>query len=234
MAHPPKFKLKDADEVKRYLERSLEKAATGAVQAAAMHVVEDIQTKIIPEEPRPPVDRGVYRAGWRAQPTQEGAMIVNAVPHAIFIEHGVRAENVKPGKAMITALSAWAQRKGIAGKGKSRQKQANSIAWAIAHSMRRKGIFNREGAKGGGGGGTSMVKRVGGGGLFRKVMRTLRKARKGVLGLFKSKKERPKTESTGGKGLASGGGFRILQRGLQGFEQHLQRELNAALKKVFR
>jgi hypothetical protein len=78
------------------------------------------------------------------RPKKWGAEVANAVPHGLFIEHGVRAKNVKPGRKMIDALAAWVKRKGIvAGRGRNVAAQARGVAFAIAQSMRRKGIFNR-------------------------------------------------------------------------------------------
>lgn len=141
-----RFDLKDADKLRKHLGDRFEKAALAAVQGAALLVVEDIVTNIIPNESPPPVDRGIYRAGWRAQPTKEGANIVNNTPHAVFVEHGVRAANVKPGRKMIDELAKWAKRKGmVKGKGKGVADKARSIAFAIARNMQKRGIFNRGG-----------------------------------------------------------------------------------------
>lgn len=140
----PKFDLKQASALKKHLDTRMQKAQLAAVQGAALQVVEDIQTRLIPGAKPPPVDRGVYRAGWRMRPKKWGAEVANAVPHAGFIEHGVRGSNVKPGRKMIGALTAWVKRKGIAkGKGKGAAAAARGMAFAIANSMRKKGIFNR-------------------------------------------------------------------------------------------
>lgn len=130
--------------MKKHLDTRMQRAQLAAVQAAALQVVEDIQTRLIPGAKPPPVDRGVYRAGWRMRPKKWGAEVANAVPHAGFVEHGVRGSNVKPGRKMIDALAAWAKRKGLVkGKGKGAVMAARSVAFAIARSMRRRGIFNR-------------------------------------------------------------------------------------------
>lgn len=113
-------------------------AAMRGLYSAAIRTVQHIQTSVIPAEPRVPVDRGIYRAGWRAEHIPEGALVVNRVPHAIFIEYGVRAANVKPGRAMIDALAEWVRRKGIEKSGTG----ARQVAFAIAMSMKKKGIFN--------------------------------------------------------------------------------------------
>lgn len=100
--------------------RALNKAST----ELALRMLQDIQLRIIPgSTPYAPVDRGIYRAAWKYR----GALayggkggvgageltIYNTAPHAPFIEYGVRASNVKPGKAMIDALTEWVIRKGI-------------------------------------------------------------------------------------------------------------------------
>jgi len=121
--------------------KEIRAAAKRGLLSAAIKTVNHIQTEVIPREPRIPVDRGIYRAGWRAVAIPEGAMVINSVPHAVLIEYGVRAANVKAGRKMIEALTAWVKRKGLA-KGAN----AASVAWAIAMSMKKKGIF--DGGKG--------------------------------------------------------------------------------------
>lgn len=136
-----RFQLNQGDKLQDFLSDSMEKAALNAVHAAALRVVSDIQTRIIPAESPQPVDRRVYRGAWRVNRIAKGAEIVNNSPHSVFIEYGVRPENVKPGRKMIDALAAWVKRKGIAKVGGTER----NIAFAIAQSMRKKGIFNRRG-----------------------------------------------------------------------------------------
>jgi hypothetical protein len=159
------------------LGKGLEKALAKAGVSLAMSVLEDIQTSIIPgSTPHVPVDRGIYRASWKSKgklsgDAGDGLMIYSSAPHAPFIEDGVRAENVKPGRAMIDALTEWVIRKGMVDKqsAKSRAKaftahtdtkgvpkaafaktmtknlvaqEARGIAFAIAHAMKSKGIFH--------------------------------------------------------------------------------------------
>jgi len=88
-------------------------AARKGLFSAALKTVAAIQTKAIPNAKPSPVDRGRYRAAWRARKTDYGAIVENLVPYAGPIEYGVRAGNVKPGRAMITAIAEWAKRKGI-------------------------------------------------------------------------------------------------------------------------
>jgi len=123
--------------------KKIRDAGERGLLSAAIRTVAHIQTEVIPREPRIPVDRGIYRAGWRAVKIPKGAMVINTVPHAVLIEYGVRASNVKAGRKMIEALTAWVKRKGFGGK---KGADAASIAWAIAMSMKKKGIF--DGGKG--------------------------------------------------------------------------------------
>ena len=138
-----KFDVSQAPEVARWLEKGFEKAGERAMVATAARLVAHIQNEIIPNLEPPPVDRGLYRAGWRHKAVKGGAEVYNSTPHAPFIEHGVRAENVKVGRRMIDALAAWVLRKGIAGKGRGAKAEARQIAWAIAMKMKERGIFAR-------------------------------------------------------------------------------------------
>lgn len=112
-------------------------AGIRGVQSAATRAVQLIQIQIIPATIPQPVDRGIYRAGWRFVFLSDGALILNVEPHAPHIEFGVRAANVKVGRKMIAALTEWVVRKKLAPAGK----EAVSAAWAIAKSMQKKGIY---------------------------------------------------------------------------------------------
>lgn len=105
--------------------------------AAGAHGLRVLVIEILPSRIPQPVDRGVFRAGWKLRVGPDYVEIYNDEAHAIFIEEGVRGSNVKPGRAMLEALASWALRKGLA----SDAKEATSIAWAIARSMQKKGIF---------------------------------------------------------------------------------------------
>lgn len=146
------FTTDQLDKFGDWLKKGLAKGARRGLLSAAERMVSIIQTEVIPGESPPPIDRRVYAAGWRAEPTEKGADVVNTVPYASIIEKGARAENIKIGRAMIDALTSWILRKGLAGKparsqsAKTQQAvDARNIAWAIAISMKRKGIFNRDG-----------------------------------------------------------------------------------------
>lgn len=157
-----KFDISEAEELARQLGFSIDKAANRAVLSLALRVVQHITTYVIPREEPQPVDRGAYRAGWRAKREPDGATIKNTLPYAGVIEFGARAEHIKIGKKMIDALEAWVLRKGIGlsrtpPQGKmtrkemkaARQKEARKVAWAIAVAMLKKGIFNRQDERGG-------------------------------------------------------------------------------------
>lgn len=132
----PIFDLKDPA-LRQYIGTSVEKAARAGVVSAGARIVAHIVNELIPSEPRVPVDRGAYRAGWRSEPTPEGVEIYNVAPHAPFIEYGVRSQNVKIGRQMLEDLARWVVRKGI-----GTSAEAPSIAFAIAKSMQKRGIFN--------------------------------------------------------------------------------------------
>lgn len=127
-----------AEQLAPFLGEHVEAAAKRALVGAANRIVQIIVTEIIPAEPRQPVDRSLYRAGWRAKPTGEGAEIENTLPYASIIEYGARAENIKVGKPMIDALEEWVTRKRLDLKGRT----ARELAWAIAMAMQKKGIYN--------------------------------------------------------------------------------------------
>lgn len=155
--------LNDAGLMLGEIKGEMKKAAHAGLLAAAHRIVEHIVANIIPNLDRPPVDRGIYRAGWRARRISEGAIVENVAPHAPFIEYGVRAAHVKPGREMIDALTKWVQRKGIGGRTvissntkssaglfgtrhvKASTTEARSIAWAIAKDMQKRGIFAPKG-----------------------------------------------------------------------------------------
>ena len=145
-----KFDISEAEELAKYLGLSIDKVALRAIHATALRVVNHIVTYVIPAEPRQPVDRGIYRAGWRAKKFEKGSYVYNPVPYASIVEYGARAENVKISKLMIIALTGWVLRKGLVkpvGKGKKAkaqaQAEATAMAWAIAMAMKKNGIFNK-------------------------------------------------------------------------------------------
>lgn len=127
--------LRDAGVVVEALGEKFVVAATAGLRLAAIRGLRVLTTQIIPSRiPHPPVDRGVYRAAWKTASIPGGAEIYNDEPHAKFIEFGVRASNVKIGRAMIAALTEWVIRKRI----EKDPDKARSIAWAIARSAQSK------------------------------------------------------------------------------------------------
>lgn len=116
-----------------------------ALLSAARRGVTDIVSNIIPStviegRSAPPVDRGPYKAGFRASPTMNGARIHHIIPTlAAIMEFGVRAGNVKIGRKMIKELSAWVHRHSL----ENEKESSEQIAWAIAKTMQRKGMAPR-------------------------------------------------------------------------------------------
>ncbi len=148
------FKSSEHREFADWLKEGMHGAVRGGLTSAAMRTLSHVTTVLIPMQDPQPVDTGAYRAGWRVDVTAEGADLVNTLPYATIIEDGARPENVKIGRAMIAALKAWVLRKGFFGLDSSSKKkadsdgQAESMAWAIAVAMKKRGIFNRMGKKG--------------------------------------------------------------------------------------
>jgi hypothetical protein len=136
------------------LKGEMKKAALKGLYAAALRVVHTIQQEVIPSINPMPVDRGAYRAAWKAEKLEEGALVTNTMPYAAVIEYGARAQNIKIGRKLIDALTDWVRRKGIGGgttaKGRPRKPtagEARAIAWAIAKSMQKRGIFGPDGLR---------------------------------------------------------------------------------------
>ncbi len=126
------------------LKAEMKAAAYKGLVAAGARGLQVLVVEIIPKRSPQPVDRGVFRAGWKLRIGPDYVEIYNDEPTAALIEEGVRGDNVKTGARMIAALAEWALRKGLA----SDSKEAISVAWAVAKSMQKKGIFNRDGKSG--------------------------------------------------------------------------------------
>lgn len=153
-----KFEVEQHPEFISWVSKEVHGAMHKAMLVTASRVVHRINTEIIPGiSPHQPVDRGTARAGYRVETIGNRVYIVNHVLHALFMEEGVRAENVKPGRAMIAALAAWAKRKGLdvskyQSSAMSTKRESLSIgsepytklAWGIAKSMKKKGIFGAQ------------------------------------------------------------------------------------------
>jgi hypothetical protein len=114
-------------------------AALKGIFSAALRAKNDIVTKVIPQKDPAPVDKGIYRAGWQVEKLRTGAAIYNPVPYAAAIEYGVSAGNVVFSNKFQKMLAEWVNRK----LGGRTPKQAWSIAGAIMHSLKTKGIFKR-------------------------------------------------------------------------------------------
>lgn len=125
--------------------------AVAATRIAAAHCVQTIQIVIIPARTPQPVDRGLYRAGWKVGLIESGATFYNDNPIAAIIERGVRAGNIKIGTKLLNALAAWVVRKGLVARikndaqGTATANAAMSMAWAIAKKAKAsgKGFHNR-------------------------------------------------------------------------------------------
>lgn len=134
----PTIELKDAARFfGEGLVKKMEDAALAGLLSAAQRLKQDIVTVHIPNaKPFPPVARGTYRAGWMVRETRDGAEIYNDVPHASIVEHGVAAASVKPGRAMIAALTDWVVLRGLADSS-----NAVGVAFAVARNLMQTGIF---------------------------------------------------------------------------------------------
>lgn len=148
------YSVKDADKWLNVVASTMKNAAKRGLLAAANRAVAHIKVDIIPSIKPEPTNKGVAKAGWRAEQTENGAAIINTVLQAVLMEEGVRAENVKIGRKMIDALTEWVKAKGIGGSvttNKSGQRkvtkpsdaEARAIAWAIAKALKQQGIFNK-------------------------------------------------------------------------------------------
>jgi len=108
-----------------------------AAVSAADRLISIILNEIIPTEPYPPVDIGLYRASFKRVILEDSVAIMNTAPYAPMIEYGVKAENVKIGGAMLQALEEWVVRKlGVS------KDEAPKTAWAVALSLKKRGIFH--------------------------------------------------------------------------------------------
>lgn len=163
----PTYTIEEADKWLNVVALNMKGAALKGLYSAALRMQQHIVINIIPSITPEPTARGTYKAAWRTVRLPNGAEVVNTLFQAILIEKGVRAENVKIGRKLIDALVEWIHIKGIgahttvtvapSGKNsktrsgititttvtKAADAEARQIAWAIAQSMRKHGIFNR-------------------------------------------------------------------------------------------
>jgi len=151
-----RIEIDEAPEWVQELRENLRNAAILGLQSAGLRLVSHIQTTLesVRDERTgkgPPIDRGAYRAAWKVRKVAKGVIVENTLPYASIIEYGARGENISISRAMIQALTDWIMRKGLAGKRPRKSntegridfyQRAHGMAWAIAVSMKKTGIFN--------------------------------------------------------------------------------------------
>ncbi len=161
------LQLADAAVHFRKLNQDMLAVAERGLLSAAMKGVAVIKSEIVPSRSPQPVDRGVFRAGWKYRVIPGGAEIFNDEAHTPMVEGGVRASNVKASRALVEALLEWTMRKGIVGRldsavvKKAKSGHATSqlvvnvhksrhmeVVWAIINRMKKRGIHNRDGVPG--------------------------------------------------------------------------------------
>ncbi len=100
--------------------------------AMQMHGPRIAMQQIARARPRPPVDRGPYRRGFKVEDTPTGSVMYNPVKYAGVIEKGRRR-----GKRMppVQALEDWVKRKGFV----QDSADIRSVAFAIARKIQREG-----------------------------------------------------------------------------------------------
>lgn len=147
------YRTDQGAQLARSVAERLRASADRGLLSAVVRLQNLIVTDIIPAEDPPPVDTRTYANAWLEKPVKidGGYMLKNTMPYAAVIDGGARAENIKIGRAMIEALSEWAFRKGMVGRPRGPAARARAmadavgVAWAIARSMQKRGIFNRDG-----------------------------------------------------------------------------------------
>ena len=130
--------LKDYNVFIGGIQNNLKTSAVRGVRSAAIRLMNEITLRIVPNIVPEPIDRGLYRSGWKTQSIPNGAIIYNTEEHSAFIEHGVEANNVKISRLMIEALQGWLIRKGFSSK-----KDSLNNAFGLAVNLKKSGIFNR-------------------------------------------------------------------------------------------
>lgn len=113
------------------------KTVVSTLQLNALMGAGWIKSTLIPGiRPYPPVNLGVFRAGWLTQNFNDGALLYNAVPYAHKIVFGVKPSQVETGQVVIDALAEWAVQKGLAQK-----EDASWLAQKILQKHLRTGVF---------------------------------------------------------------------------------------------
>lgn len=156
--------MTDAGTWARVMSQRMPEAAKRGLLSAALRLQQDLMT-----DPTLPHDRNMYKMGWRAEPTPDGADVYNQTTQGLLIEESARGQDQgKPwpiGKAMITALAEWIKRKGLVNRkvggeeyarrfkmpiqkrrkflqGDEGEKDLKGMAWAIARAIQKRGLFN--------------------------------------------------------------------------------------------
>ncbi len=141
--------IRDAPAEYRKRGKNFKDAIDKALLQAASRTVTYIVSQVIPttqvdgpsgSRRAPPVDRGPYKAGFRASRIPNGAKVHHVNPKlAAIVEYGVRPGNVKIGRKMIRALAEWAHRHGL----EASKEDPERVAWAIAKGMQKYGMAPR-------------------------------------------------------------------------------------------
>ena len=143
----------ELDNAAKHLEETIANKRREAIErgllSAGLRLQKTIQTKIIPARSPKPVDRGVFKAGWRVYREGSGdsfaVVIENPVQHAAFIEYGVRAANIKPGRRMIAAIAEWVLRKKIVKASQFKAKPKKDTSDRQLRAVDTRGIKFRKG-----------------------------------------------------------------------------------------
>jgi hypothetical protein len=106
--------------------------------SAGLRMIQEIVTREIPARVPMPVDRGVYRAGWKLDSTSEIA-VFNDVLYADKIEGGIQPGELQRTPELLEQITAWVGRKQLAQQGQS----ARAVAWRIVSALIRNGVYNR-------------------------------------------------------------------------------------------
>ena len=111
------WKLNEAQQMLTLVGKEMREAASRGLLSAAHRAVEHIVSDIIPGLEHPPVDRGHYRASWRAKRDGPSAAVVESIsPYAPMIEWAIRPGRLHPGRKVIDALAEWVKRKRLGGR----------------------------------------------------------------------------------------------------------------------
>jgi hypothetical protein len=125
-------------------------AAIRGLQSAGVKFTAAMKTEFIPRSGLRRY-RGIYAASWKSMKLVDGVMIYSDAPHAPLIEYRVRP-GMKIGRRLIEALLEWVTKLKVANtryrtkKGKVRVHRATEterrrLAWAIAMSMQKRGMW---------------------------------------------------------------------------------------------